>query len=98
MSSLEKGSAATSVSSCSTVYGGEVRSRGEIGWRTRGGGAHCEATTTAMAARLAARSSRGMDASTDEWSTEMGGTARDVLRRKRGVGDEMGAAHRAVPL
>jgi hypothetical protein len=54
VSSPEGGSAATSVSSYSTVHGGEVRSRGEIRRRTRGGGAHREATAAVMVAWLAA--------------------------------------------
>jgi hypothetical protein len=67
-------------------------SRGEIGRRTRGGGAHHEATAAAMAAQLAARSGRGVDAGTDERSTARGGTVRGALRGKRGGGDETGAA------
>jgi hypothetical protein len=79
VSSSEKGSAATSVSSCSTVHGGEVRSRGEIGRRTQGGGAHREAVAAVMAAQLATRSSRGVDAGVDERSMARGGTARGSL-------------------
>jgi hypothetical protein len=69
-----------------------VKSRGEIGRRTRGDGAHCEAAAAAMAARLAVRRGRGIDAGTDERSTVRGGTARGVLRGKRGGGDETGVA------
>jgi hypothetical protein len=43
-----------------------------------------------MAARLAARSGRGVDVGADEWSTARGGTARGALRGKRGGGDETG--------
>jgi hypothetical protein len=68
----EKGSVATSASSCSTVHGGEVRSRGEIGRRTRGGGAHREAAVVAMVAQLAARSGQGEHAGVDERSTVRG--------------------------
>jgi O6-methylguanine-DNA--protein-cysteine methyltransferase len=56
VSSPEKGSAVTSVSSCSTVHGGEVRSRGDIARRTREGRAQREAVAAAMAAWLAVRS------------------------------------------
>jgi hypothetical protein len=90
VSSPEKGSTTMLVSSFSTVHGGEVRSKGEIGRRTRGGRAHCEATVAAMAARLAARSGRGVDVGADEWSTARGGTARGALRGKGGGGDETG--------
>jgi hypothetical protein len=79
VSSPEKGSTTMSVSSCSTIHGGEVRTRGEIGRRTRGGGAHREAVTAAMVARLAARSGRDVDVGADERSTTRGGTARGAL-------------------
>jgi hypothetical protein len=46
----------------------------------------------AMAARLAARSDRGVDAGADERSTARGGTTWGALRGKRGGGDETGAA------
>jgi hypothetical protein len=89
-SSLKGGSTVTSVSSCSTVHGEEVRSRGKIGWRTRGGGAHREVAAATMAARLAARSGRGMDAGANERSMMRGGMARGVPRGKGGGGDETG--------
>jgi hypothetical protein len=79
VSSPEKGSAATSVSSCNTVHGGEVRSIGEVRRRTRGGGAHGEAAAVAMAAWLAARSGRGVDAGMDERSTMRVGMAQGAL-------------------
>jgi hypothetical protein len=69
-----------------------VKSRGKIGQRTRGGGAHRKAAAAAMVARLAVRSCRGIDAGTDERSTVRGMMARGVLRGKRGGGDATGAA------
>jgi hypothetical protein len=80
------------VGSSSTVHGEEVTSRGEIGRRTRGGGAHREAAAATMTARLAARSGRGMDVGVDERSTVRGGLARGALRGMRGGGDETGTA------
>jgi hypothetical protein len=56
VSSLEKGSAVMSVSSCSTVHGGVVRSRGDIARRTREGRAQREVVAAAMVAWLAVRS------------------------------------------
>jgi alkylhydroperoxidase family enzyme len=52
----------------------EGRTRGEIGWRTRAGEAHREAAAVAMAAQLAVRSGRGVDAGAYEQSTARGGT------------------------
>jgi hypothetical protein len=64
----------------------------KLGRETRGGRAHHKAAVAAMAARLAARSGRGVDAGVDERSTVRGGTAQGALRGKRGDGDETGAA------
>jgi hypothetical protein len=82
------------VSSYSTVHGGEVRSRGEIGRRTRGGGAHREAAAAAMAAQLAVRSGRGVDVGADEWSTTRGGIAQGELRGRRGRNGRGGIGRR----
>jgi hypothetical protein len=69
-------------SSYNIVHRGAVRSGGVFGRRTRGGGAHREVATTAMVARQAARSGRGMDTGADERSKAWGGTARRALRGK----------------